>query len=42
MQLTIDRIEFREARWWTTAEVLSGDPRQFDPHYSRFVAKTRS
>lgn len=41
MQLTIDRIEFREARWWTTAEVLSGDPRQFDPHYGRFVAKTR-
>jgi 8-oxo-dGTP diphosphatase len=33
----------REAReelgMWTPAEALAADPRRFDPHYQRFVAK---
>jgi ADP-ribose pyrophosphatase YjhB (NUDIX family) len=40
--LTLDRSEFREARWWSPAEVDAADPTRFDPHLLRFVAKLSS
>jgi len=39
MPIQIDHSEFTQARWWTPAEALAADPRRFDPHYLRFVAK---
>jgi 8-oxo-dGTP diphosphatase len=41
MPLTIDRTEFTEARWWTSADVAATDPHRFDPHYARFMTKMR-
>ena len=40
LALTIDLREFREARWWSPADVRAADPAGFDPHLSRFLAKT--
>jgi len=39
MTLAPDPSEIREARWWSPAEVLAGDPRRLDPHYGRFAMK---
>lgn len=38
--LTLDTGEFRAARWWPPAEVAAADPAVFDPHFTRFLAKT--
>lgn len=40
-QLTVDRREFRAARWWSPAELDVADPAGFDPHFARFRAKLR-
>ncbi|AVT30967.1 NUDIX hydrolase [Plantactinospora sp. BC1] len=37
--LTLDSGEFREARWWSPAELRDADPARFDPHFTRFCAK---
>jgi 8-oxo-dGTP diphosphatase len=37
--LTPDPGEFREARWWTRAEIGRADPALFDPHLIRMLAK---
>lgn len=37
--LTVDHSEFREARWWTPAEVRAADAARFDPHFTRFITK---
>jgi 8-oxo-dGTP diphosphatase len=37
--LTIDRREFRSARWWSPAEVAAAGGAGFDPHFGRFLAK---
>jgi len=37
--LTVDRREFREARWWSPAELTAADPARLDPHFTRFLAK---
>ncbi|MFK3985250.1 NUDIX domain-containing protein [Micromonospora sp. NPDC050397] len=39
--LRIDHSEFREARWWSLAEVQATDGSRFDPHFTRFLAKLR-
>jgi 8-oxo-dGTP diphosphatase len=39
MDLTIDPTEFREARWWSQAEVRMANSKAFDPHYLRFIEK---
>ncbi|HEX5541547.1 MAG TPA: NUDIX domain-containing protein [Micromonospora sp.] len=38
-RMVFDQTEFREARWWLTAEIRAADPAQFDPHLTRFLAK---
>ncbi|WP_199233272.1 NUDIX domain-containing protein [Rhodococcus sp. SMB37] len=35
----LDPSEFRGGRWWTASEVRTSDPRQFDPHFRRFLEK---
>jgi 8-oxo-dGTP diphosphatase len=42
LRLTIDEVEFREARWWSLDEVASGDEKHFDPHFLRFLRKMLS
>ncbi|MEO3926372.1 NUDIX domain-containing protein [Micromonosporaceae bacterium B7E4] len=37
--LTLDSGEFREARWWSPAELRDADPTRFDPHFTRFCSK---
>jgi 8-oxo-dGTP diphosphatase len=37
--LTVDRDEFRGARWWSPSELEGVDPARFDPHLFRFLAK---
>jgi 8-oxo-dGTP diphosphatase len=37
--LTLDRGEFRDARWWSPAEIGAAEPARFDPHFVGFVAK---
>jgi 8-oxo-dGTP pyrophosphatase MutT (NUDIX family) len=37
--LTLVTGEFREARWWSPAEVRDADPTRFDPHFTRFWSK---
>ena len=37
--IVADRTEFRDARWWTPAEVWSAPADAFDPHLRRFLAK---
>ncbi|MFI6759413.1 NUDIX hydrolase [Micromonospora sp. NPDC050417] len=37
--LTGDPGEFREARWWSPAEIAGTDPGRFDPHFGRFTGK---
>lgn len=37
--LSLDHNEFREARWWSPAEVRAADASRFDPHLPRFVSK---
>ena len=37
--LTIDRREFRAARWWSVAEVDAAQADAFDPHLARFLTK---
>jgi 8-oxo-dGTP diphosphatase len=37
--LRLDQSEFREARWWSPAQVRTADAAIFDPHFTRFVAK---
>jgi ADP-ribose pyrophosphatase YjhB (NUDIX family) len=37
--LTIDRREFRAARWWSLAEVDAAHANAFDPHFARFLTK---
>jgi 8-oxo-dGTP pyrophosphatase MutT (NUDIX family) len=39
MSLITDVTEFNEARWWSSADIQTTDPRIFDPHYLRFLAK---
>jgi 8-oxo-dGTP diphosphatase len=40
--LTLDHREFREARWWSPAELRTADTTRFDPHFTRFAAKIGS
>jgi len=37
--LVPDPGEFREARWWTRAQIARADPAIFDPHLSRMLGK---
>lgn len=37
--LAPDAGEFREARWWTRAEIGHADPALFDPHMNRMLGK---
>ena len=37
--LTPDPGEFREARWWTRAQINHADPALFDPHMNRMLDK---
>jgi 8-oxo-dGTP diphosphatase len=39
VEMTIDRVEFRGARWWTLDEVTSATGEDFDPHFQRFMRK---
>jgi 8-oxo-dGTP diphosphatase len=39
MDLSIDQTEFNEARWWSQGEIRAANPKRFDPHYARFIAK---
>ncbi len=41
-EFTLDSREFRSGRWWTVDKLGNRDPRQFDPHFLRFIAKVRS
>jgi hypothetical protein len=34
-----DWREFREARWWTRAEIERAGPERFDPHMNRMLGK---
>jgi 8-oxo-dGTP pyrophosphatase MutT (NUDIX family) len=36
---TPDPGEFRRIRWWTPQEVIDADPKTFDPHLGRMIAK---
>jgi 8-oxo-dGTP diphosphatase len=36
---SLDYNEFREARWWSPAEIRASDASRFDPHLPRFVSK---
>ena len=40
--LTLDRREFRTARWWSPVDLRAADPARFDPHLTRFAAKVDS
>jgi hypothetical protein len=40
--IRLDDTEFTGGRWWTAAELASGDPARLDPHFGRFFAKIRS
>jgi 8-oxo-dGTP pyrophosphatase MutT (NUDIX family) len=37
--ITVDRDEFRGARWWQRSELERADPARFDPHLFRFLVK---
>ncbi|TQL68326.1 ADP-ribose pyrophosphatase YjhB (NUDIX family) [Nocardioides albertanoniae] len=37
--LAPDEREYAGVRWWTPAEIRSGDPRLFDPHMGRMLEK---
>jgi len=37
--LVIDRVEFREARWWSEPDIRAADSSSFDPHFTRFLTK---
>lgn len=39
--LQLDHSEFREARWWSPAEVEAAEDSSFDPHLTRFLSKIR-
>lgn len=39
--LTPDPREFREARWWSPADLRPAEPARFDPHLPRFLTKLR-
>jgi 8-oxo-dGTP diphosphatase len=39
MQLSLDEVEFRSARWWSRGEITAAGKEQFDPHLERFLAK---
>jgi 8-oxo-dGTP diphosphatase len=41
-RLTIDKVEFRGARWWSVDEVTSANAEVFDPHFHRFLKKAFS
>ena len=38
-RLNPDWREFREARWWTRAEIARASPELFDPHMNRMLGK---
>lgn len=38
-RLRPDAQEFREARWWSRAEIAAVDPATIEPHLPRFLAK---
>jgi len=38
--LTVDAGEFAGVRWWSRDQIAAADPARFDPHLSRFLAKT--
>jgi 8-oxo-dGTP diphosphatase len=42
LRLTIDKVEFRGARWWSLDEVASANEKDFDPHFQRFLKKAFS
>jgi 8-oxo-dGTP diphosphatase len=42
MELSLDQVEFRSARWWSLTEVASADASVFDPHFPRFMKKLSS
>ena len=39
LELTLDEVEFRGARWWSLDEVASANQSEFDPHFQRFLKK---
>ena len=39
MNLMIDVTEFNEARWWSSADVQTANPKSFDSHHLSFVEK---
>jgi 8-oxo-dGTP diphosphatase len=39
LRMTLDEVEFRDARWWSADEVASADDAVFDPHFRRFLRK---
>lgn len=42
VELTLDEVEFRGARWWSFEEVRSAHGVAFDPHFLRFMRKVSS
>jgi 8-oxo-dGTP diphosphatase len=42
VELTLDEVECRGARWWSLEEVTSADAAAFDPHFLRFMRKVSS
>jgi 8-oxo-dGTP diphosphatase len=42
LELTLDEVEFRGARWWSLEEVTAADGETFDPHFQRFMRKVSS
>jgi hypothetical protein len=42
MALSLDKVEFRGARWWSLEEVTSADAASFDTHFQRFLRKVSS
>jgi 8-oxo-dGTP diphosphatase len=42
LRLTLDKVEFRGARWWSVEDVASADDAVFDPHFRRFLKKAFS
>jgi 8-oxo-dGTP diphosphatase len=39
--LKADEGEFREARWWSPSDLEAIDPTRFDPHFTRFLSKSK-
>lgn len=42
VELTLDEVEFRGARWWSVDEVRASAGETFDPHFRRFMSKVET